>query len=164
MPILQPSPSPAEILLRERAGRPGWASIGRKRAPGRSEEHTSELQSRQYLHSFPTRRSSDLKYRRLFVRPRDWPISYEQFCESSSQRFHAKIEDCICRYCSPRLHRQRSCCGKELGGLGGQVLAEKGLRGGRFDPRARIPGVSHTPLGVSHFESELIVTCLFCFA
>src|SRR5581483_4646959 len=25
----------------------------------RSEEHTSELQSRQYLHSFPTRRSSD---------------------------------------------------------------------------------------------------------
>src|SRR5947209_5321978 len=27
----------------------------------RSEEHTSELQSRQYLPSFPTRRSSDLK-------------------------------------------------------------------------------------------------------
>src|ERR1035437_2977574 len=27
----------------------------------RSEEHTSELQSRQYLHSFPTRRSSDLE-------------------------------------------------------------------------------------------------------
>src|SRR5947209_6603916 len=26
----------------------------------RSEEHTSELQSRQYLNSFPTRRSSDL--------------------------------------------------------------------------------------------------------
>src|ERR1035437_4608692 len=26
----------------------------------RSEEHTSELQSRRYLHSFPTRRSSDL--------------------------------------------------------------------------------------------------------
>src|ERR1035437_5308536 len=26
----------------------------------RSDEHTSELQSRQYLHSFPTRRSSDL--------------------------------------------------------------------------------------------------------
>src|ERR1035437_481273 len=30
----------------------------------RSEEHTSELQSRQYLHSFPTRRSSDLVLRR----------------------------------------------------------------------------------------------------
>src|SRR5947209_4083346 len=29
----------------------------------RSEEHTSELQSRQYLHSFPTRRSSDLDHR-----------------------------------------------------------------------------------------------------
>src|ERR1035437_2634765 len=28
----------------------------------RSEEHTSELQSRQYLHSFPTRRSSDLLF------------------------------------------------------------------------------------------------------
>src|SRR5215211_1417070 len=28
--------------------------------PGRSEEHTSELQSHRDLHSFPTRRSSDL--------------------------------------------------------------------------------------------------------
>src|ERR1035437_9294479 len=32
----------------------------RPTSPWRSEEHTSELQSRQYLHSFPTRRSSDL--------------------------------------------------------------------------------------------------------
>src|SRR3712207_2775988 len=30
-----------------------------RRLGERSEEHTSELQSRQYLHSFPTRRSSD---------------------------------------------------------------------------------------------------------
>src|SRR5476649_1544815 len=30
------------------------------RAAGRSEEHTSELQSHRDLHSFPTRRSSDL--------------------------------------------------------------------------------------------------------
>src|SRR5260221_420771 len=30
-------------------------------ARGRSEEHTSELQSHRDLHSFPTRRSSDLK-------------------------------------------------------------------------------------------------------
>src|ERR1035437_5058302 len=30
-------------------------------ADGRSEEHTSELQSHRYLHSFPTRRSSDLR-------------------------------------------------------------------------------------------------------
>src|ERR1035437_3978942 len=30
-------------------------------AVARSEEHTSELQSRRYLHSFPTRRSSDLQ-------------------------------------------------------------------------------------------------------
>src|ERR1044072_6505802 len=28
--------------------------------PNRSEEHTSELQSHRYIHSFPTRRSSDL--------------------------------------------------------------------------------------------------------
>src|SRR5947209_7380483 len=42
----------------ERRPRSRWSSssVGR-----RSEEHTSELQSRQYLHSFPTRRSSDLR-------------------------------------------------------------------------------------------------------
>src|ERR671916_321674 len=33
---------------------------------GRSEEHTSELQSHRDLHSFPTRRSSDLEYAGLF--------------------------------------------------------------------------------------------------
>src|SRR5882672_8236358 len=33
---------------------------GRSRALARSEEHTSELQSHSDLHSFPTRRSSDL--------------------------------------------------------------------------------------------------------
>src|ERR1035437_9306935 len=33
-------------------------------ASDRSEEHTSELQSRRYLHSFPTRRSSDLRKKR----------------------------------------------------------------------------------------------------
>src|SRR5438034_865205 len=32
----------------------------RKKLNGRSEEHTSELQSHSDLHSFPTRRSSDL--------------------------------------------------------------------------------------------------------
>src|SRR5476651_881122 len=35
-------------------------TYGFGRLQERSEEHTSELQSRQYLHSFPTRRSSDL--------------------------------------------------------------------------------------------------------
>src|SRR5947209_1274661 len=39
--------------------RPGFAIVGR------SEEHTSELQSRQYLPSFPTRRSSDLMMLRV---------------------------------------------------------------------------------------------------
>src|ERR1035437_9548938 len=36
------------------------AAANASRRMVRSEEHTSELQSRQYLHSFPTRRSSDL--------------------------------------------------------------------------------------------------------
>src|SRR5947209_6023676 len=41
----------------------------------RSEEHTSELQSRQYLYSFPTRRSSDLKQRRqLDGATTDWIV------------------------------------------------------------------------------------------
>src|ERR1035437_2901368 len=43
-----------ELQLDQRV--PGPAHAFRSR----SEEHTSELQSRQYLHSLPTRRSSDL--------------------------------------------------------------------------------------------------------
>src|SRR5476649_1192569 len=42
----------------------GSASVLRERSPStrpRSEEHTSELQSHRDLHSFPTRRSSDLR-------------------------------------------------------------------------------------------------------
>src|SRR5476649_1932596 len=35
--------------------------LGRPRDGPRSEEHTSELQSHRDLHSFPTRRSSDLR-------------------------------------------------------------------------------------------------------
>src|ERR1035437_3431241 len=38
----------------------GGGGAGASLCAARSEEHTSELQSRQYLHSFPTRRSSDL--------------------------------------------------------------------------------------------------------
>src|SRR5476649_1489944 len=41
--------------VRARARAWGWSSCGT-----RSEEHTSELQSHRDLHSFPTRRSSDL--------------------------------------------------------------------------------------------------------
>src|ERR1035437_134950 len=37
-----------------------WCKAKNHQIAIRSEEHTSELQSRQYLHSFPTRRSSDL--------------------------------------------------------------------------------------------------------
>src|ERR671927_64720 len=45
---------------------PTWARRGRALRPQddpRSEEHTSELQSHRDLHSFPTRRSSDLAHR-----------------------------------------------------------------------------------------------------
>src|SRR5476649_774335 len=36
--------------------------VGLAQIPNRSEEHTSELQSHRDLHSFPTRRSSDLVF------------------------------------------------------------------------------------------------------
>src|SRR5215218_8821969 len=44
----------------------------------RSEEHTSELQSHSDLHSFPTRRSSDLW--RPPHRPSSWPRRWSQPC------------------------------------------------------------------------------------
>src|ERR1035437_9544258 len=46
-PVLWPQADPGQSELRSRLA-------------SRSEEHTSELQSHRYLHSFPTRRSSDL--------------------------------------------------------------------------------------------------------
>src|ERR687893_430461 len=57
----------------------------------RSEEHTSELQSHRDLHSFPTRRSSDLDVQRLPYRPDSkvisaplQVISYVPICDSYS--------------------------------------------------------------------------------
>src|SRR3712207_2388719 len=51
----------ARVPGRRSGARPGRAADGDRLAAGlRSEEHTSELQSRQYLPSFPTRRSADL--------------------------------------------------------------------------------------------------------
>src|ERR671917_492553 len=52
---------PAWTRRRSRAARSGRRAA-RRRSPrsARSEEHTSELQSHRDLHSFPTRRSSDL--------------------------------------------------------------------------------------------------------
>src|ERR687885_619707 len=44
-----------QLLLASMSLCPAWAQ-----AHARSEEHTSELQSHRDLHSFPTRRSSDL--------------------------------------------------------------------------------------------------------
>src|SRR5476649_220860 len=58
---------PVEIGLGDNKGRwetrpviIGAESFNDFRAKNRSEEHTSELQSHRDLHSFPTRRSSDL--------------------------------------------------------------------------------------------------------
>src|ERR1035437_558231 len=48
-----------------------WTALLTWPLMARSEEHTSELQSRQYLHSFPTRRSSDLCSGRRSFRYRD---------------------------------------------------------------------------------------------
>src|SRR5215211_3609729 len=45
---------------RRKSRKNSLASASRLRSPSRSEEHTSELQSHSDLHSFPTRRSSDL--------------------------------------------------------------------------------------------------------
>src|SRR5215204_1691034 len=52
------------------------AGIG-GRANERSEEHTSELQSHRDLHSFPTRRSSDLSSLRPPRGPRNWWASFK---------------------------------------------------------------------------------------
>src|ERR1044072_6871461 len=58
-----PSPSDSSLRLRSSSHSSSslsfcpWVSCV---SQGRSEEHTSELQSHRYLHSFPTRRSSDL--------------------------------------------------------------------------------------------------------
>src|SRR5476649_1380568 len=58
------------LLLR----RAGWtADIYERAEQARSEEHTSELQSHRDLHSFPTRRSSDLGTRDYHWRLDEWP-------------------------------------------------------------------------------------------
>src|SRR5215211_1920509 len=67
------SHDPATVLLasdwRSTAGSSG--GLSRFEAYARSEEHTSELQSHRDLHSFPTRRSSDLAFAIDQPRPGD---------------------------------------------------------------------------------------------
>src|SRR5882672_6903022 len=65
LPICQGQEAFLEILAGLRAPAAGRVVIARADGggdhhPARSEEHTSELQSHRDLHSFPTRRSSDL--------------------------------------------------------------------------------------------------------
>src|SRR5882672_2750334 len=52
--------SPSSSRAAPAPAAPPLARAGRCRVGTRSEEHTSELQSHRDLHSFPTRRSSDL--------------------------------------------------------------------------------------------------------
>src|SRR5882672_8069268 len=60
-PVLD-EPLPGTRGTLGQAGRCRIAAVARSIAGcGRSEEHTSELQSHRDLHSFPTRRSSDLR-------------------------------------------------------------------------------------------------------
>src|SRR5476649_1183131 len=47
-------------VMRETPGVSVWPTVSDSMLKARSEEHTSELQSHRDLHSFPTRRSSDL--------------------------------------------------------------------------------------------------------
>src|SRR5476649_2189398 len=74
-----------------RRGRPRRARLGGDR-PGRSEEHTSELQSHRDLHSFPTRRSSDL-----------WPRTSATSSRSGSRA----SSTCPSRSSAPRAPRRR---------------------------------------------------------
>src|SRR5476649_2036473 len=59
--ILPADPHVEDVMQENvRQQRRDHAALRRASIPGRSEEHTSELQSHRDLHSFPTRRSSDL--------------------------------------------------------------------------------------------------------
>src|SRR5476649_150126 len=61
-PRIDISPDPSHARQVGRPASPRRTLFRREALPGkeRSEEHTSELQSHRDLHSFPTRRSSDL--------------------------------------------------------------------------------------------------------
>src|SRR5262252_6573829 len=71
------------------AARPRHAS-GRRRVRRRSEEHTSELQSHRDLHSFPTRRSSDLSGRATSSTPSSRSeLGWRRYRGSPSSRFRS---------------------------------------------------------------------------
>src|SRR6266496_4336534 len=72
----------------------------------RSEEHTSELQSRLDIHSFPTRRSSDLKFETGNVRASDYAKG--RFFLRSTRKFPFlylrfevyNVQSCVCNWVS----------------------------------------------------------------
>src|SRR5882672_1651379 len=60
VPLTDPSHTGELPYLSLDAEHPNFLRLDPAKLPARSEEHTSELQSHRDLHSFPTRRSSDL--------------------------------------------------------------------------------------------------------
>src|SRR5882672_739661 len=102
-----PLPSPSKLLLL--ASPPAAAAVLSRPCPStpRSEEHTSELQSHSDLHSFPTRRSSDLA------------ISLMESSTFTFQAAASRIAPCCCSSAvtampinpSTRSRRSRSQCG-----------------------------------------------------
>src|SRR3712207_188826 len=81
---------------------------GSSGAEERSEEHTSELQSRRYLHSFPTRRSSDL-----------WSSSSAPSSASDRSASPSSARSC------PRSWRPRSPCSPSTRSPGGRATARR---------------------------------------
>src|ERR1035437_1424320 len=61
-------------------------SLFNETSAARSAEHTSELQSRQYLHSFPTRRSSDLERLKEFWEMVSSPVPWNPIASGDRGR------------------------------------------------------------------------------
>src|SRR5260221_572532 len=75
----------------------------------RSEEHTSELQSHRDLHSFPTRRSSDLS---LYLRV---DFGHDEFLATGHRYFSRPLcSDCFGRVFCPQFAKPRAGILQEL--------------------------------------------------
>src|SRR5476649_873172 len=95
---------------------------------GRSEEHTSELQSHSDLHSFPTRRSSDLLH--LFTLPKYGPRFNGLGCGVACPRRARAV-------CRGRLRRRGPVCGRPHGVHPDAVVRARESSFGGAPPRTR---------------------------